>query len=183
MVPIVLAIILTAVFIPSGFAAETGGADIELSISPQEPLSFQPFTEENEPAKVRITVRDKSTGKSVKNAGIKFTIDHKRGRDILNTGFPYLEGKRVLGGSFIAPDGELEFSYIFPVRGNYIMKVEAFPTMLSPQFSSVKKEFSIHVREHSYEVRNAVILGAFLLLLGVFIGMIYGRANLARGGQ
>ena len=175
-----LTLILSATIFPSAFAAEPL-TDIELSVTPQEPLSFQPFTDNNQPAKVKIVVKDAATGRPVKNAGIKITIDHKRGRDILNTGFPYLEGKRVLGGSFVAPKGEIEFSYIFPVRGNYVIKIEAFPADSSTHFSPVEEEFRIHVREHGYEVRNAIILGAFLLFFGVFIGAIYGRASLARG--
>jgi hypothetical protein len=177
----ILVFVLSAMLFPSALGAETS-ADIELSISPNEPLSFQPFAEDNEPAEVKIVVRDAATGELLRNAGVRFTIDHKRGKDILNTGFPYLEGKQVVGGSFIAPSGELVFSYIFPVRGNYVIKVEAFPTDLSPRFSAVEKEYTVHVREHGFEVRNAIILSAFLLLLGTFIGVVYGRASKARGG-
>jgi hypothetical protein len=181
MLPILFGLLLSVMLYPTVLAAEQ--ADIELKTDPVEPLSFQPFTEDNKPAKVTITVKDSTTGEFIKNARIKFSVDHRRGHDILNTGFPYLEGKHVLGGSFVAPEGKLEFSYVFPIRGNYDVKVEAFPTELSAQFSPKEEEFKVHVREHSYEVRNAIILGTILLFLGVFIGVIYGRASIARGGK
>lgn len=174
--PVVLVLLLS--FLP---AVEEGDVEVGFTIHPEEPWSFQPFSE-NQPARVRISVRDPA-GELIRNVRVSFSIEHVRGRDFLNTGFPYLEGKKVLEGGFIAPEGELEFNYVFPVRGNYRVSIEASPTEDSAQFTPVTREFRVHVREQGYQIRNAFLLSALLLFLGVAIGVVYGRAYLAGGRE
>lgn len=174
---VVLVLLLSVAFYPAVVAAKQSNVDIEFITDPQEPNSFQPFFDGNRQAKVLISVRDQSSGELIEGAKIKFSIDHVRGKDILNTGFPYLEGKRVLAGSFVIPKGQQEFNYAFPVRGNYRVLIEASPTELSRPFEPTSKEFKLHVKEWGFEVRNAVILGALLLIFGIGIGVIYGRAH------
>jgi hypothetical protein len=159
--------------------------DIEFMTDPWEPQNFQPFFTENRPASVMAAVKD-AEGNLVENVNIKIKIEHVKGfasGEVFNTGFPYLEGKKVLAGSFIAPDGKLEFNYVFPIRGDYRVSMEASPTGSSVQFKPVNREFSVHVREHGFEVRNAVILSALLLFFGIAIGVVYGRAHLAGGSR
>ena len=161
-----------------------GGLDIEFMTVPEEPQNFQPFFTENRPAKVIVMVKD-AEGNFVENVNINMEIEHVKGPvsgKILHTGFPYLEGKKTMAGSFTAPDGRLEFNYVFPIRGEYRVVIEALPAGSSVQFKSVTpvtKEFRVHVREQGFEVRNAVILSVLLLVFGIAIGVVYGRASLA----
>ena len=146
---------------------------------PEQPRNFQPFFTKNQPAKVVVEVRD-AKGDLLKNVRIKIDIKHVKGFAsgiVFNTGFPYLEGKEVLAGEFFSPDGRLEFSYIFPIRGNYRVNVEVLPTDGSPvTFEPVSKEFSVYVKEWDYQIRNAIILVLLILGFGVLLGRVYGRA-------
>jgi hypothetical protein len=180
----VLLIVLSAIFYSPVFAA-SNDVVVDFYTDPGEPRNFQPFFEGNQPAKVMVEVKD-AEGNPVVNVNIKISIEHVKGvfsGKILNTGFPYLEGKRVFGGEFYSQDGRLEFNYVFPVRGNYRVSIEALPTKSSLQFMPTNKEFMVHVREQGFEVRNAVILSALLLFFGAAIGVVYGRAYSVGGSR
>jgi hypothetical protein len=130
---------------------------------------------------VVVEIRD-SAGNLVKNVNIKVDIEHVKGfasGKVFNSGFPYLEGKKVFGGEFFTPDGRLEFSYIFPVRGSYKVNLKVSPAEDSSiTFEPVHKEFNVRVKEWGFEIRNAVILVLIMLGFGIVLGVIYGRAGL-----
>ncbi len=158
---------------------EVWGASVSFSTTPEEPSAFQPFFSGNQPARVLIEVKD-DTGRPMENVRLRLSIVHLRGfasGRVLHTGFPYLEGKQVLGGDFFAKDGKVEFMYNFPIRGTYRVTVEVLPTEESQKFEPFTREFSIRVREQGYEIRNAVILVLLLLGFGVALGMVFGRAG------
>ena len=186
-----ISVVLYLVIIAAGYAdfdkdtasKDTEDIDIEFITIPEEPQNFQPFFTENKPAKVIIMVKD-ARGGLMENVNINMKIEHVKGLasgKILNTGFPYLEGKTAVAGSFTVPDGKLEFNYVFPIRGDYKVVIEASPAGSSVQFNPVTKEFRMHVKEQGFEVRNAIILSALLLFFGIAIGAVYGRAHLAEG--
>lgn len=165
-------------------AAAEAGVTIDFTVQPKEPQNYQPFFEGNQPARAIVEVRDAATDNSVNDVRIELNITHIKGKGILSTGFPYLEGKETLGGKFFAPEGKLELEYLFPIRGNYQIEVLAAPTSSSPlYFEPFSEVFSVHVKEPFYEVRNAVLLTVFLFLLGAYLGRIYAKAVAARGGR
>ncbi|NOZ82927.1 MAG: hypothetical protein GXN98_03810 [Euryarchaeota archaeon] len=171
--------VLLAVLVLLALPAETWGMSVSFATVPEQPSAFQPFFAGNQPARVVIEVRD-SEGRLVENVRVRLSIEHLRGLAsgrILHTGFPYLEGKKVLGGEFFARDGRVEFSYNFPIRGTYRVEVEVLPTESSVSFQPFSQEFSVKVREQGYEIRNAVILVLLLLGFGAALGVIFGRAS------
>lgn len=173
-------LVLPVLFSPAVLAA-SDEVTVNFYTEPAQPHNFQPFFAENQPAKVTVEVRD-AEGEPVKNVKIRINIEHIRGLSsgkVLNTGFPYLEGKRVLGGEFFSRDGKLEFSYIFPIRGSYRVEVEVSPTETSSvAFQPFSEEFNVQVKEWGYEIRNAIILVLLMLGFGIALGVIFGRASL-----
>ena len=175
----VLLLVLSAVFYSPVFAA-SNGVVVDFYTQPGEPRNFEPFFTKNQPAKVMVVVKD-AEGNPLENVNIRMRIDHVKGffsGKVLNTGFPYLEGKKVFGGEFYSPDGRLEFSYIFPIRGSYRVRVDVSPTEASSvAFEPFSREFSINVKEWGYQIRNAVILVLLMLGFGLFLGRVFARAS------
>ena len=173
-------LMLSVLFSPDVFAS-SDKVTVNFYTEPAQPHNFQPFFAENQPAKLTVEVRD-AEGKPVKNVKIRINIEHIKGLSsgkVLNTGFPYLEGKDVLGGEFFSRDGKLEFSYIFPIRGNYRVDVKVSPTSASSvTFEPFSEEFNVQVKEWGYEIRNAILLVLIMLSFGIALGVIFGRASL-----
>ncbi len=162
--------VLLAVLLMAGAAY---GMELSMQVQPEQPRAFQPFFTQNQPAKVVIEVRDAS-GRLVRDVWLDVRVEHVKGTfsgRLLHTGFPYLEGKEVLGGRFFSRDGRLELSYVFPIRGSYRVEVTA-----SAGEERVSREFTVKVREQGYEVRNAVLLVLLMLGFGTALGVIFGRA-------
>ncbi len=172
-----LVVLLLAAVLPPLVASAP--ADVEFYTSPENPSPFQPFFEGNQPARVVINVIDEN-GEAAKNVLIRLKVTHVKGifsGKLLHSGFPYLEGKDVLGGEFFAPDGVVEFDYIFPIRGEYAVSVEVLPAGDSEEFEPLRREFSVQVKEWGYQVRNAAILVLMMLSFGIALGVIFGKAG------
>ena len=173
-------LVLSVLFSPAVLAA-SDEVTVNFYTEPAQPHNFQPFFAGNQPAKITVEVRD-AEGEPVKNVEIEINIKHVKGfasGKFLNTGFPYLEGKEVLGGKFFSRDGKLEFSYIFPIRGSYRVEVEVSPTDASSMvFEPFSEELNVRVKEWGYQIRNAVILVLLMLGFGIALGVVFGRASL-----
>ena len=170
---------LAAVLLYPSNAVAVQNVDIAFTTIPEVPHNFQPFFEGNQPAKVVLEVRD-ADGRLIKNVNVKIDIQHVKGfssGQFLSTGFPYLEGKKVFSGEFFLKDGRLEFSYIFPIRGTYNVKIDASATEKAVLFEPTTRVFEVKVQEWGYQIRNAVILVLLMLGLGLFIGRVYARAK------
>lgn len=171
---------LLAIFHPTAFAVSDGVA-VDFYTEPREPYNFQPFLHKNQPAKVVVGVKD-SNGNMVKNVNMQMSIEHVKGfasGEVFNTGFPYLEGKKVFGGEFFSKEGRLEFSYVFPIRGSYKVSVAVSPSEASPMmFEPFSKEFNVVVKEWGYQIRNAAILLLIMLGFGMFLGNLFARASM-----
>jgi hypothetical protein len=151
-------------------------AEIELTTDPANLGVGFPHSAQY-PAETRITVvvRDPATGRPIEGAEVGVKITHEGRYKFLHTGFPWAEGVTIFAVRAPAPEGKLDFSYIFPIRGTYRAEVEARPTAASEPFNPVSREFDLRVRERPESVQNILLLLGVLLVFGGIVGFVFGR--------
>ncbi len=179
----VLAMVASLLLLPAAVLSHEGpheGYRLAISVSPSEPQNFQP-AHMNEQARIKVQFLD-AEGDAIQDALIEVEVKHLAGRGIISTGFHHMEGKTTWRGKFFAPGGELDMRYIFPIRGNYLLKARAMSALPQPAFEPVEEVAYVHVKEPFFEVRNAAALVFLLLALGVVIGRIYGKAGASAHG-
>lgn len=166
-------ILLLLIVLPA--QALAAQAEVELKTEPAQPKVGFPHSAQY-PSETLITILVKdSTGAPLKGAEVDLEIAHRKSGSILGTGFPWAEGVTILATKARAPDGKLEFAYIFPIRGDYKAKVEVKPTPDTPAFEPITKEFTLDVGERPESVKNAVLLFGVLFLFGGVVGYVFSK--------
>lgn len=160
--------------------------EIVLRLEPEAPQAFQPTSGRNRPTRLILQLQDATTGRALPEpAQMALELVHVKGWGLLSTGFPHVEGKKQLRGTFLAPQGRLVFDYLFPVRGRYRLTVRC--RFMDPglpgsegrevwSMRSVHRDFPISVAEQPGNVRNARLFLALLLLFGVGVGLVFARS-------
>ena len=132
--------------------------------------------------KTTLTVVD-AAGQAVPNAYLKLHLDAPSGNAFISTDFPIVEGTPLIEYEGILPDGLLEFSYIYPIRGAYNFEVEAGR---DPATATYKDTLTLTISENRNEIFSFIIFAALLLVLGLVAGFIIGRGaraqQMATGG-
>lgn len=153
--------------------------EIALRLEPMAPWAFQPTSDHNRLTRFVLQLQDATTGGSLSQpVRMELELVHVKGWGLLSTGFPHVEGKEQFRGTFLAPQGRLAFDYLFPVRGQYRLTVRCRATSpgLLGRTGVIRQDFSISVAEQPGNVRNARLLLAALLLLGVGVGLVFARS-------
>lgn len=150
-------------------------AEVELKTEPAQPKVGFPHSAQY-PSETLITLLVKDgSGAPLRGAQVDLEIAHRKSESLLGTGFPWAEGVTILATKALAPEGKLEFSYIFPIRGEYTAKVEVRPTPETPAFTPLTKEFTLDVGERPESVRNIALFLGVLFLFGGVVGYVFSK--------
>lgn len=100
----------------------------------------------------------------------------------LTSDFPIVEGTELLKLEAVAPQGNLEFEQVLPIRGNYTIEV-----VVNPQdkkaFEGFKQSLTVNVPEPAVKYRNLAILAVILIVVGFGSGWILGGDRTVRDGE
>jgi hypothetical protein len=96
--------------------------------------------------------------------------------------FPIVEGRELLKLEAIAPEGNLEFDQVLPIRGNYTFEVAVTP-QVAGAFEPFEESLTVKVPENAVKYRNLVILAVILLVVGFGSGWLVGGDRTVREGE
>jgi len=165
--------VVALTFIPAGYSQD--GGQIQIKVNPDEPTNFQPTYKGETRALITIQAVDYPSG--VTDAGVlRLRITHLKGKGLINTGYPHMEGKVVFDGNLPLQGDSATMEYVFPIRGNYLLEAELFDVPTRREIGSGKMK--IHVKEPFFQTRNSVILLTLLFVFGLYLGRIYGGATM-----
>jgi hypothetical protein len=96
--------------------------------------------------------------------------------------FPMVEGRELLKLEAIAPQGNLEFEQVLPIRGNYTIEVAVNPEVAGA-FEPFEESLTVKVPENAVKYRNLAILALILLTVGFGSGWILGGDRTVSEGE
>ena len=126
---------------------------------------LRPFSD---PATLSVRVA-KSDGRAIEQGWVTIRAEAPKRRWYLSTDFPAVEGSSLVQMQLPLRQGKAEWKYLFPIRGEYRMTVDA----ATPDGSKATKSFQISIRENE---RKWLLLGVFTFCLfasGVIAGRIF----------
>ena len=106
-------------------------------------------------------------GRPVAQGHLAIRLDAPKPGRFFSTDFPLVEGSRLMEMSLPLRQGKVEWKYLFPIRGEYLLAVD----FLAPDGRKAAKTFNFKIRE---DKRKWLFLGLFSLALFVF-GVVAGR--------
>lgn len=168
-----LAALAVAVLLALALAQAASAAGPTIALTTDPPLDQ--IVPDLTLAKVRIEVKDE-TGKPIPNVRIGFDLIAPKS-SFISTDFPVVEGTKLMNYELVAPQGAIEFTYLWPIRGKYDVILTAKPTEGSPvQFEPIRTQTSVSLNENPAERSNAVAFVAILAAFGLLSGLILGRS-------
>jgi hypothetical protein len=165
-------LIFIATFSMFPFVEAGNELELEINVNPREPTNFQP-TYKGEILAL-ITVRALNNIPESVDTVLRLKIMHQKGKGLINTGFPHMEGKVVFKGEMPMVDNVATMEYVFPVRGYYLLEAELLKR--HSMITMGKTNLIVHAKEPFFEIRNAIILIALVFVFGVYLGRVYGSA-------
>lgn len=88
------------------------------------------------------------------------------------TDFPIVEGTDLIDATLPVVNGKASFQYMFPIRGDYRLKVEV---MDEKGNALGTHDLVISISENPEEVKNAVLFIALLAVFGFAVGYLLSR--------
>lgn len=120
---------------------------------------------------VALTVKD-DRGNIVPGAYLKLRMHSPPGNPFLSTDIPWVENTHLLEYEGYVSNGILTFDYIFPIRGQYRVDVQAGVDASS---LPLKTSLPLLIHENGIDVRNISILLTLLLGFGTAAGFVIRR--------
>lgn len=168
-----LSLLVMFVCLPSpAQSAENSGLQIKMVSTP----SIEQIRPDLDITQFSVLVTD-AQGQPVKNLDMAFTLQSPAKKFFPSTDFPVVEGTTLMKSKVLAPEGKLDFQYVFPIRGEYTLKVTAAPQGKPNQV--VEKSIRFSLRENPPEVRNGLILMSGMGLLGGLVGFLLTARRIA----
>lgn len=152
-----------------------------------EPIASQilPFEAEATslqlPVKMTLNAKD-ATGQPLENAKIHLTLFTPAKTPWFTTDFPLVEGTKLLEMEIFAPEGEVQFQQMLPIRGTYQLQVDVTP-IAANAFAPIQQTLLLSVPENGVKYRNFAILALILLAIGWGGGWIIGGRQLIQPGE
>lgn len=180
-IPVLRATVLALAIVaaPAAIFAETN-ATIQYSLDP--PASD--IGPDVDVAELIVEVRS-ATGVLLP-ARLQIELDAPPENLLVSTDFPIVEGTRLIRADVNAVHGEHRLRYLFPIRGEYRLKITAGPldtSSGSQQWQPKTKTFEFTLSENPGEVLNLLLLMAGLFVFGGVAGTILGRSTRAAGPE
>ncbi|WP_019498495.1 hypothetical protein [Pseudanabaena sp. PCC 6802] len=133
------------------------------------------------PIRLKLRAQDAS-GKSLQDARFHLQILTPAPTPWFTTDFPVVEGTKLLDIEGDAPTGELQMQQVFPIRGNYQLRVSVTPK-LTNAFAPITQNLELAVPENPLKWQYfPFVLGA-LLAIGCFGGWIIGGRQVIQAGE
>lgn len=126
---------------------------------------------------VKMTFLVSKDGKPA-DANLNIILDSPRSSALFSTDFPIVEGSRLFDASGSTENGKLEMNYMFPIRGQYTLKVNAESTDITAKPAS--ETFVFTIKENPNEVINFYIMIAVLVFIGLLAGFVLSKAALRK---
>jgi len=117
----------------------------------------------------------------VPNVRLAITVAAPKPHPLFSTDLPVVEGTRLIQTVLEAPEGVAQFTWVWPLRGEYTFTVRAEPAQ-GGNFTPVTQELRIRINENPQKVPNLLILLAVLLVFGLVSGFVLGRSATRVGG-
>jgi hypothetical protein len=132
------------------------------------------------PVRLKFQAKD-ATGAALQNAQFHLQVLTPPPTPWFTTDFPIVEGTKLLEIEGNAPTGEFQVEQVFPIRGNYQLKVDVTP-VVSDAFAPIAQTLSLTVPENPLKYRYFPFVLAVLLGIG-FVGgwIIGGRQEMSPG--
>jgi hypothetical protein len=127
------------------------------------------------PVQLKLQAQD-AAGKSLQNTQFHLQILTPEPTPWFTTDFPIVEGTKLLDIVGDAPTGEFLVQQVFPIRGEYQLKITVNPTV-ADAFTPIEQTLNLTVPENPLKFRYFPVLIAVLLAIGFGGGWIIG------GGQ
>jgi hypothetical protein len=117
-------------------------------------------------AKVELTLPD------IQNGSAHIVLSSPERKFFSPTDFPMVEGTKLIDSTLSVENGKASFDYMFPIRGDYGMKVE----VMDEKGNSVgTHKLFINIQENPSEVKKGIIFIAFLVLFGFIAGFVLAK--------
>ena len=139
-----------------------------------------PFVEVPESSYFKLTVEvyDKATNQLAKDVNVQLSVTHDKNSLLLPSGFPWVEGTTLLVQETFTKEGKLTVSkFLFPLRGTYKIKA----TAVSKDGKSGELNTSIYAKQPGFQIRNWALFHGAILLVGLIIGLVYGKSLRKQG--
>nr|WP_290228219.1 hypothetical protein [Trichocoleus desertorum] len=134
-----------------------------------------------QPVQLTLQALDE-TGKPLQSANIHIKLLTPPANPWLPTDFPMVEGTQLLDLAAIAPQGQLQFQQMLPIRGEYQLQVEVTPTVANA-FTPFQQTLTLPVTENSVKYRNFAILAVILVAVGFGGGWVIGGKQELQPGE
>lgn len=136
---------------------------------------------DKEPVGLTLQAVD-AAGQPLQNANLKLRLQTPAKTPWLTSDFPVVEGTTLLELGASAPQGELQFQQVMPIRGTYQLQVSVTPQKTGA-FSPFQQTLPLSVPENPVKYRNVAILTVILLLAGFSGGWVIGGKQTLQLGE
>lgn len=135
----------------------------------------------NAPVQLKFQAKEAS-GAPLNNARVHVEVMTPPPTPWFTTDFPMVEGTKLLDFVADAPTGEFQMQQVFPIRGNYALKVDVTP-ITAGAFTPIAQTLNLSVPESSLKLMYFPILLAMLLAVGFGGGWVIGGRGTVRSGE
>lgn len=133
------------------------------------------------PVQLKLQARD-AAGNPLQNAQFHLQILAPAPTPWFTTDFPIVEGTKLLDIVGDAPTGEFLMQQVFPIRGNYQIKVDVTPTMANA-FVPIEQTLNLTVPENPLKLTYFPFVLAVLLAIGFGGGWVIGGGQQIKAGE
>ena len=127
---------------------------------------------------VRMQIRLSLNGQPV-DGPVQVILDSPSSSLLVSTDFPIVEGTRLIDATGVTLNGQLSLTYLFPIRGEYNLRVIA-PKNAAAGYGHTEKSFHFSINENPSEVGNFFLLLGVLILFGLGSGVVLARGSKQR---
>ncbi|HEY9762199.1 MAG TPA: hypothetical protein V6D07_06710 [Trichocoleus sp.] len=124
------------------------------------------------PIKLRLVAKDEQGQPLQANA--QLSLQAPKPTPWLTSDFPWVEGTTLLKLAAPLENGEMVWSQIMPIRGQYTLTANFTPTQAGA-FVPFQQQLTVGIPENPVKYRNALVLVAILLATGGAGGWVIGR--------
>jgi hypothetical protein len=133
------------------------------------------------PVQLRFQAKD-AGGQPLRKAQFHLQVLTPPPTPWFTTDFPITEGTQLLDIASPAPTGEFQIQQVFPIRGNYQLKVDVVPTVAGA-FAPIQQTLNLNVPENPLKLVYFPVLLALLLAIGGIGGWVIGGREAMQAGE
>lgn len=132
--------------------------EVKVKITNEQGVEVRP---DLDTAQVELTFTD------IQNGSAHVFLNSPERKFFSPTDFPMVEGTKLIDSTLAVENGKAVFDYMFPIRGDYPMKVEVMDEKGNPAGTH---HLVVNIHENPDEVKNSIIFISALVSFGVIAG-------------